>query len=421
MKYDFAVLGGGSSGYAAARTAADLGLKTVVIEGGREVGGLCILRGCMPSKTLIESANRFQAIGQAAEFGLTVSGRGFDAGAIVARKKKLIGEFADYRREQLETGRFDFLRGTASFRDPHTLEVDLTEGGQQTLSVRSTLIATGSVINSPPVPGLKEADALKSDDVLDLETLPQSLIVLGAGPVALEMAHYFSALGCRVTIIQRSGQLLKGVDADVAGVVEDAFRKRGMEIFTNTSLVRIEREGALRRVVFTQDGKEHAVEADALLNGLGRRPNTDGLGLEHAGVERQGATVTTAATQQTNVSGIFAAGDCTGPFEVVHIAIEQGELAARNAARVVKNDPDLESIDYRLKLYAVFTEPQVAAVGLSEIEAREQGLDVLPVQRPRQVACHGGNRRVRQAAGRPEHPGDPWGSRGGPPRIRSDP
>lgn len=382
MDYDFAVIGGGSAGYAAARTAADLGLKTVVIEGGREVGGLCILRGCMPSKTLIESANRFRAMGQAEEFGLSVSGRGFDAEAIVARKKKLIGEFAEYRREQLETGKFDFLRGTASFRDPHTLDVQLAEGGQKTLTIRSALIATGSVISSPPVPGLKQAECLTSDDVLDLETLPESLIVLGAGPVALEMAHYFSALGCRVTIIQRSGQLLKGVDADVAGVVEDAFRKRGMAVFTNTSLVRVEREGPLRRVVFTHGGKEHSVEATAVLNGLGRRPHTDGLGLEHAGVERKGSTVKTAGTQQTTVPEIFAAGDCTGPFEVVHIAIEQGELAARNAARMLKNDPDLETMDYRLKLYAVFTEPQVAAVGLSENEAREQGREILTASYP---------------------------------------
>lgn len=218
--------------------------------------------------------------------------------------------------------------------------------------------------------------------MLDLDSLPESIIVLGAGPVALEMAHYFNALGRRVTIIQRSGQLLKGVDVDVAGVVEHAFRSRGMEIFTNTSLVRIEREGSLRRVVFTHNGTEKSVTADAVLNGLGRRPNTDGLALDRAGIELKGPTITTSATQQTSLPEIFAAGDCTGPFEVVHIAIEQGELAARNAARVLKNDPALETIDYRLKLYAVFTEPQVAVVGWSETEAREQNRKIRTASYP---------------------------------------
>jgi len=380
MDYDFVVIGGGSAGYAAARTATGLGLKTAVIEGGREVGGLCILRGCMPSKTLIESANRFRTLREAKEFGLRAEKVAFHGDEIIARKRRIIGGFADYRHGQLERGDFDFVRGNASFTDSHTLNVRLLEGGERKVTARTFLVATGSSIAMPPVPGLAESGALTSDDVLDLAEVPASIIVLGAGPVALEMAHYFNALERKVTVIQRNRQLLTGVDADLAEVVEGAFRERGMEIYTGTKLVRVEPG----RVTFEHDGKEKQVPADAILNALGRTANTGALGLEEIGVHlRENGKIKASLHQQTSVPHIFAAGDCCGPHEVVHIAIDQGETAAINAARLIEQKHHtLKSVDYRLKLYAVFTEPQVAAVGLSEQEAREQGLDILTATYP---------------------------------------
>jgi len=380
--YDFAILGGGSAGYAAARTATALGLKTIVIEGGEDIGGLCILRGCMPSKTLIESANRFLTLRHAEEFGLRTGEIAFDGVAIIARKKRLIAEFADYRREQLETGDFEFLRGHASFSDPHSLTVQLHEGGTKSVAAKSFLIATGSKLSSPPIPGLDEAGCLTSDDVLDLEEIPEAIIVLGAGPVALEIAHYFNALGRKVTVIQRSDQILTGTDPDLAAAVETAFRNREMEIFTGTKILRIEQSGSLRRVVFEHDGTEKSVEAPAILNALGRRPATDGLGLEAAGVTQERGAIKISLSQQSSAPHIFGAGDCSGPFEVVHVAIEQGEIAARNAARVLRQESPLETMDHRLKLYVVFTEPQVATVGLSEAEAHTQGLSILTATYP---------------------------------------
>jgi len=378
MDYDFAVIGGGSAGYAAARTAAGLGLKTIVIEGGPEVGGLCILRGCMPSKTLIESANRYLTLRRAEEFGLKAEGIGFDAGQIIARKRKLIGEFADYRREQLETGKFAFLRGHASFVDAHTVTVTTMEGGTTTLSAQSFLIATGSEHSSPPVPGLAEANCLTSDDILDMENIPSSIIVLGAGPVSLELAHYLEALGSKVTIIQRSEHFLRGVDPDVADVVEEAFRARGFTVYTGTKLLRVD-PGV---VTFEKDGQEIRVEAEAILNGLGRKPRVSGLNLDAAGVRLKGNFVEANDRQQTTASHIFAAGDCCGPFEVVHIAITQGEVAAQNASSLIKGEEASKTVDYRLKLYAVFTEPQVAVTGLTEEEAKEKGIDYLTASYP---------------------------------------
>lgn len=382
MDYDFAIIGGGSAGYAAARTAAGLGLKTCVIEGGKEVGGLCILRGCMPSKTLIESANRFLTLRHAGEFGLSAGSVGYDGTAIIARKRRLIAEFANYRQEQLATGKFAFLRGMAAFRDAQTVMVREVDGGEQTVSARSFLICTGSTISWPPIEGLADAGCLTSDDVLEKPDIPASIIVLGGGPVGLEMAHYFGALGAKVSIVQRGKQLLSGVDEDLARVVEEAFRRRGFDIFTGTKLRRVEHFDGKRRVVFEHAGKEVTIEAEEILNSLGRTPNVAGLDLPKAGVALEKKSVGVNSHQQTSRPHIFAAGDCCGPYEIVHLAVAQGELAARNAARMLRGEGGLESMDYRLKLFVVFTEPQVATVGLSENEAAEKKLAVRTAAHP---------------------------------------
>ena len=382
MNYDFVIIGGGSAGYAAARTAAGAGLKTAVIEGGRDVGGLCILRGCMPSKSLIESANRFRAIGHAPEFGLQVENARFDTAKILARKRRLIDEFAEYRRQQLKEGEFDFIRGTGSFIDKTTVRVRDLEGGEHTVTAKAFLVSTGSEISFPDIPGLSTAGCLTSDDVLELERIPESLVVLGAGPVALELAHYLHAFGSRITIVQRSAQIARGFDEDAAKVVEQSFRKRGMNIFTNTKVLQVESNGTTSRVIFEHEGIRQTVEAAAILNALGRKPKVAGLGLENVGVELADGAIAVNAHQQTSAPTIFAAGDCCGPFEIVHIAIEQGERAARNAVRLLQNDPGLESVDYRLKLYVVFTEPQVAVVGLSEFEAKAKNIDYLVASYP---------------------------------------
>ncbi|MEI8342133.1 MAG: FAD-dependent oxidoreductase, partial [Verrucomicrobiota bacterium] len=250
--YDFAVIGGGSAGYAAASTAAGLGLKTVVIEGGREVGGLCILRGCMPSKTLIESADRFLTLRHAAEFGLHAENISFDASAIFARKERLVGEFADYRRGQLESGRFDFVRGKAVFVDANAVAVE----GAGRIHAKTFLIATGSRVQPVTIPGLAEVEYFDSDAVLDSRKIPRSVIVLGGGATALEFAHFYEGLGSVVTIIQRSARFLREMDEDVAHALTAGFEKRGIRMFFGTKLLRAERAGDSKRVYFEQAGVE---------------------------------------------------------------------------------------------------------------------------------------------------------------------
>lgn len=373
--FDFIVIGGGSAGYAGASTAAGLGLKVAVIEGGTEVGGLCILRGCMPSKTLLESAHRAEAIRAAGEFGLRAEYLGADGAAIRARKRRLIGEFADYRRGQLEGGPFEFIRGMAGFADPHHVEVRLRDGGLRRLEGRAFLVATGSQIVTPQIPGLAETGFVTSDQVLDADCIPESVVVLGGGAIALELASFYAGVGSRVTVIQRSAQVLKEADADVAEALVEALEKRGLRLFLGTQLRRVSREGGKKRVEFTHEGRDESVEADEILCALGRRPNLDGLALERAGVEPGEACLATNTHQQYGAAHLFVAGDVCSPLEVVHIAIQQAEIAARNAARVLgRLDGELESIEYALKLFAVFTHPEVASVGLTERECAEQGI-----------------------------------------------
>lgn len=376
-EFEFVVIGGGSAGYAAARTAASEGLRTAVIDGSEELGGLCILRGCMPSKTLIESANRLQDMREAPEFGLHATDTGFDGAKIIERKRRLIAEFAQYRAEQLESGKFDLIRGHAHFVSANELTVRLREGGEQSVRAKSILVATGSVIRHPDIPGLAEAGPMTSDDVLDNENPPRSLIVLGAGPVALEMAHYHRALGADVTVIQRSAQVLSSMDRDVADAVQSGMERHGAKFVLGCKILQAGKSSRGKWVRVAHHDREETIEADEILLALGRDPATATLDLARAGLDvPAGRPLATTDTQQTSLPHIFGAGDVTGKLEIVHIAIEQGETAARNAAHLLRGKNEvLETIDYRLRLFAVFTQPEAAMVGLTEREASELGLD----------------------------------------------
>lgn len=370
-EYDFVVIGGGSGGYAGARTAHALGLKTAVIDGAAELGGLCILRGCMPSKSLLESARRYRVIRNAEEFGLSAGGAGFDITKIIARKRRLIAGFSDYRAGQLQDGRFDLFRGKAEFAGTHALLITSPDGSQVSIRAKTILVASGSAISTPPVPGLAESVCLTSDDLLDRESIPDSLVVLGGGPVALEMASYCRAFESKVTVIQRSPQILRGSDKDAADALADGMRQDGIRIFTGTKLLRVEKSHSKHRVVFLHEDREKSTEGAEVLNALGRHAVIpDGIP-----VEVQDGKISVNLSQQTSLPHIFAAGDVCSPLEVVHVAIQQGEVSARNAARLLSgSEKPLEMMDYRLNLLAVFTEPGFASVGASEAELDARGI-----------------------------------------------
>lgn len=393
--YDVIILGGGSAGYAAARTAHEAGLRTAVVEGGKQVGGLCILRGCMPTKAILESAHRFHAIREAREFGLQVPGPPkADWSAIMRRKNRLINDFAGYRRAQLASGTFDFFRARARFVDASTIALQpvgrFDQKIPETLRASYFIIATGSVVDRIPIPGLEETGYLTSDDVLNRSTPFKSVVVLGGGPIAVELADYYVHLGVKTTQIQRSPHILKGQDDDVAEVVENAFRSKGGKLYTGTRLMKVRRHGAQKEVFFEQDGQLKSVRAEEIVYALGRRPAVDGLNLEGAGVRLDGRYIGTNKAMKTNQSHIYAVGDVAGPYEIVHLAILQGETAARNVIRKLqekkKNNGSgkkaVAKMDYRLKMEIIFCDPEVASVGMTEKEAKATGRNIISAKYP---------------------------------------
>ena len=372
--YDLAVIGAGSGGYAAARTAASDGLKTVLLEGGEEVGGLCILRGCMPSKALLYAAEVLYLTSHAGPFGIHADDVRVNFPQVMARKNALIKDFADYRQQQLANGKFKFLRALARFTDPHTLE--LSTG--QRLTAGHFVVATGSVVSPSPLPQLDDLNCLTSDTALSLDKLPKSLIVLGAGAVAVELAQFFVRFGVRVTMVQRSAHILHAFDHDAATELEKVLRREGINVYTGTKLVDARRVGDEKEVVFEHNGQTVRVRAEEVLYALGRVPNIASLGLESIGVRLEAGGVGTNPRMQSNLPHIYAAGDVTGQSEIVHVAIQQGEVAAHNVA----HPASMKQMDYRLLTEVIFTEPQLAVVGFTEKSARAANRPYLAASYP---------------------------------------
>lgn len=358
--HDMIVLGGGSGGYAAARTARDAGADVAIVDPG-PLGGLCILRGCMPSKALLRSSDIMALMRRADEFGLRAENLGVDLAAVMDRKDRLIREFTEYRVEQLRG--FTLYEDYGRFLSPHELDV-----GGRTLTARTFVVATGSVISHVPIPGLDDAGYITSDDALDLRDLPESMLVLGAGSVASELAQFYRRMGVEMTIIQRSHHILSGVDEDLARPVEERLREEGTRLWTGTQLHRFDVADGMKMAHFSHEGEERTAAAQVIFQALGRRPNTANLGLDKAGVQLERHRVCVNGEMRTSQAHIFAVGDVNGVHEIVHIAIQQGEVAAHNA---LHPDAPGRQVDERLTMAVTFTDPQVATVGLSEADCQD--------------------------------------------------
>jgi len=374
INHDVVVVGGGSAGYAAARTAQAEGADVAIIDQG-PLGGLCILRGCMPTKTLLRSSDIAALIRRAPEFGLGSSNFQANLNAIIDRKNRIIKEFADDRIQALQHPRYTLYEEQASFLSP-----TLIQAGPHQLSAKAFIIATGSAVSHIPIAGLEETGYLTSDDALELRTLPDSMIVLGGGPVALELAQFFSRIGVKVSLIQRSAHIMSQADEDLAKPVEAKLQEEGMTIYTNTSIERVTRSSDGQKTVhLLHHGQPRQVTASTILQALGRHPNITGLNLEAAQVAIKNKTIVVNKKMQTSQSHIFAVGDVNGLYEIVHIAIEQGEIAGWNA---IYPNQSAKHYDDRLKAQVIFTDPQVASVGLSQRECDIHHLPYLVASYP---------------------------------------
>ena len=363
-EFDFCVLGVGSGGFAAAVTARSMGKSVALVDGTQQLGGLCILRGCMPSKTVLRSGEIAHLARAADRVGVHVGSVEPDAAAVIKRKRRIIADFARERVEGIE--RFPLFRGNPHFIGRGELAV-----GDDVIQARKFLVSTGSVIGVPDIPGLRETGFVTSDDILEMEELPASFTVLGGGATACELAQYLVRMGCAVKMIQRSATVLSREDPDIGEALGAAFVEDGIELFTGATAVRIERAGRKKRVVATRAGHEVAFESDEIFLALGRLPNVDGFGFDAAGIKYSSPKgVAVNEYLQTSNPDIFAAGDVTGDRQLVHVAVYEGQLAARNALGATP-----KAAHYELqRARAIFTDPQVAIAGLSERECRDRGM-----------------------------------------------
>jgi len=371
--HDVIVIGGGSAGYAAARTARDAGADVAIVDQG-PLGGLCILRGCMPTKAILRSAEVVALFRRAKEFGLSPVSAHADLSAIVDRKDRLVREFADYRVQQLRDPRLTLYQSQAVFRSPREVTV-----GDTVLSAGSFILATGSRPSEVPIPGLAQAGYFTSDTILDLRTQPGSLIVLGGGAVALELGQFFVRLGTRVTILQRGRTLLSEMDEDVGRSLEASLIDEGIEVVTGAQWLRVTQGATGKTVWVLKDGRERSYVGEEILQALGRWPNIERLCLDLAEVTVDSGRIVVDGMMRTSQAHIYAVGDVNDVTPIVHLAIQQGEIAGYNATHA---DQPAKMVDHRLDVEIVFIDPQVAVLGLNETCAKAQEIPYLMASYP---------------------------------------
>ncbi len=376
-KFEAVVIGGGSGGYAAASTLAKFGVQTALIESADKLGGLCILRGCMPSKALIESANLCRKMRRSAEFGIHSKGVEVDMSAIQQRKDRLIEEFQEYREDQLKTGGFELIRGVAKFSGEN--EIVVWDGeGESGISFEWAVVATGSVPLIPGIEGIEDGPYWTSDDALEADAIPEHLIVLGAGAVGCEMAHYFEGLGGRVSIVQRSGYLLSSMEESIGRELMAETKKRGLDVHAGASVEKVGYKDGQVRVTMSVSGEAKELVGDRLLVATGRRPDSAALDLERGRIDKDGDRILVDAEGLTSNGRVFAIGDVSAKLPIVHRAVLQGERAAfriaKNLGREISGESTQEDAN---ELYGVFTYPECARAGLNDQALKEMGSRVI--------------------------------------------
>ncbi len=373
--YDLAIIGSGSAAFAAAIRARDLGARVVMVEEGT-LGGTCVNIGCVPSKVLLRAAEVYHLAGHHTFAGIETKAGEVDLKALVHQKRELVETLRREKYEELIPAYdWEIIQGHAEFLDLETISVN-----GRTIPAASHIIATGASPSVPPIDGLAEAGYLTSTTALELEELPPSLAVIGGNAIGLEMGQLFAHLGLKVTLIEILPRIAPFEEQEVSDAIDAILREEGMQILTSAQVTKVEKTGEGKRLTVTTPDGEQEIAVSDILVATGRRPNTDGLGLDRAGVEvdKRGAVVVDG-TLRTSNPRIWAAGDATPSPQFVYVAAHQGTLAAENAVNGQQREADLSIVPR-----VTFTTPQIAAVGLTEEQAREQGYEVktsiLPAQ-----------------------------------------
>ncbi len=374
QRFDLVILGSGSTAFAAALRAAELG-KTAVMAEERIVGGTCANRGCLPSKNLIEAARIVHESAHPRYPGLTPAKMGLDFRALVQQKDEVVHGYRKKKYESLVGGRISIEDGHVQFADPHTVEVD----GKR-LTGEKILIATGSRPVVPDIEGLDgvpyiTSDLLTADESIELTDLPESLVIIGGGYIALELGQMFRRFGSEVTILERDKQLLAhGYEPEVGQEIGRVFESEGIHVVTQAKIRRVRQENGRSVVTASINGREQEFRSEKLLVATGRRPNSDQMAIERAGVRTNGSgEIVVDDNLRTNVPHIFAAGDVigreTGSQMATPVGSHDGGIAAHNAL----SGEEPRRVNHRVIPRAIFTDPQIGIVGLTEEQAIAEG------------------------------------------------
>ncbi len=367
FEYDIGVLGGGAAGLTVAAGAAQLGAKCVLIEREDRLGGDCLHYGCVPSKTLIRSAHVYHMMRNARRYGLPDVGlKAVDYRDVARRIQSVIDEIQ--KHDSVERfcslgARVEF--GEAVFVDEHTVRL-----GGKDYSARNWVLATGSSPAPAPVEGLDRTPFITNREIFSLEELPKSMITIGAGPVACEMAQAFARLGTRVTVVQRSGQILSREDKDMADMLMEVMRSEGVEFYLNSRVLRARDLGAERELAIEHEGRQTSLRAEKILVALGREANLAGLGLEDIGLRYSTKGIEVDSRLRTAHKHIYAAGDATGANQFTHAAGYEGGIVIGNAIFRLPR-----KADYTWLPWCTYTDPELASIGMNEKRAAQAGID----------------------------------------------
>ena len=365
QKAEALVIGSGPGGYVAAIRLGQLGKETVLIE-RENLGGVCLNIGCIPSKALIRVAKLKQRIETAKQIGLEITGVNVDFAKVQAWKQEVVNRLVSGLEYLLKGNNVHVIKGTGKFTAPHQLEV-ATSNGTETIEAKDIIIATGSRYYDLPAFKFNGTTIISSTEALSLQQVPKNLGIIGGGVTGLEMGTMYAQLGCKVTIIEMLDQLLPGTDIDLVRIVERSLRKLGIEYHVKSRANEF-RDGKIYATL--EDGREASFEVEKVLVTVGRRPNTDGIGLERVGVKTDShGFIQVNKKMQTNVAGVYAIGDVVGPPMLAHKAMKEGFVAAEVIGGI-NSEADFHAIPS-----VIFTDPEIATVGLTESQAKENGYD----------------------------------------------
>jgi pyruvate/2-oxoglutarate dehydrogenase complex dihydrolipoamide dehydrogenase (E3) component len=377
--YDAIVIGAGQAGGPLSTALAGAGRKTALIE-REHVGGTCINEGCTPTKTMIASGRVAYLARRAADYGVHTGPITVDMTKVRQRKREIVDSFRNGSQGRIEkTEGVDLLFGAASFSGPKTLDVRMNDGGTRQLSAEQIFINAGARPSLPRIEGIGDLPYLNSTTIMELDVVPEHLLVIGGGYIGLEFGQLFRRLGSRVTIVQRGARLLAREDDDVADEVASILRQDSIDVLLDTEAPRVERDaGGSIRLTVRSGGQERAIAGSHLLVAAGRTPNSDSLNLAAAGVETDKHGFVRANQRlETNVPGIYALGDIKGGPAFTHISYDDFRIIRTNLIQ-----GGSASTDDRLVPYTVFIDPQLGRVGLGEQEARQQGRSIRVAKMP---------------------------------------